>query len=113
MGYYTHYELKAKNPKPNIISDEELIAHLRLTCEDARFALTEAGETQDTCKWYEHEGQMAEFSKRYPEVVFELSGEGEEGQDIWKKYFKNGKVQRCPAKIAYELFDETRMEEVS
>ena len=46
----------------------------------------------------------------HPKVVFELSGEGEEAGDLWKAYFKDGKMQMCKAKIEYDNFDESQMQ---
>ncbi len=59
------------------------------------------------CKWYEHEKEMREFSKKYPEVVFTLHGEGEATDDLWIKYFKNGKMQTSKARIEYDSYDES------
>lgn len=63
----------------------------------------------EKCKWYEHEEDMRRFSKLYPFILFELSGEGEESGDIWRKYFLNGKMQYCKSKIEFEPFDETKL----
>jgi hypothetical protein len=112
MGYYTYYKLKLHNDTANKVSNEEIMAQLRTKGSNAAYALKTDGETQEECKWYEHEEDMADISKLYPGVLFELEGEGESGTDIWKKYFENGKIQRCPAKIAYDLYDETKLEEL-
>jgi hypothetical protein len=63
----------------------------------------------EPCKWYEHEDDMRKFSQLYPFILFELSGEGEESGDIWKKYFLNGKMKICSARIEFEPFDETKL----
>ena len=63
----------------------------------------------ESCKWYEHEADMREFSKRYPVVLFTLAGEGEEAGDLWKKYFKNGKMQIAKAVITYDDFDAKKL----
>jgi hypothetical protein len=41
-----------------------------------------------------------------PDVLFTLSGEGEESGDIWRKYYKNGKCQTTAAVIQLDDFDE-------
>jgi beta-glucanase (GH16 family) len=66
----------------------------------------------DRCKWYDHERHVAMISKKYPNVVFKLIGEGEESGDMWAKYFKNGMIQVCKAKITYDEFDENKLERV-
>lgn len=63
----------------------------------------------DECKWYDHDDDMKNFSKKYPDVLFILSGEGEEPGDLWKTYYKNGKMQTAEAVITYEAFDEGKL----
>lgn len=107
MGYYTYHSL-------TVLKTEEtealaIIADLRETCEEAKYALDENGSSNESTKWYEHEEHMISFSKKYPNHTFELSGEGEESGDLWKQYYKNGKMQNCNAEITYPKFDETKL----
>lgn len=97
MGYYSEYSLKVINGDYNtdyerIISDE---------AEQRVFF--------DSCKWYSYQEDMKTVSKLYPEVVFEITGNGEDDDDFWKAYFKDGKMQMCPGKIFYDPFDETKL----
>ena len=64
---------------------------------------------EDETKWYYHEVHMRKISLQYPDVIFELKGEGEESGDIWVKYFVNGKMQVCNATIVFEPFDEKKL----
>jgi hypothetical protein len=57
----------------------------------------------------EYDKVMKEISKEYPNVIFELSGEGEERGDIWKNYYVNGKIQKCQARIVFDEFDENEL----
>ena len=100
MGYYTSHYLKV------IDGDEMLIQALRKECDGAEYALDDDGESRESCKWYDHEKDIKSFSKKHPETLFELEGQGEDSGDMWKKYFKNGKMQNCRAKITYEPFQE-------
>lgn len=64
---------------------------------------------EDSCKWYDSNEDMKKFSKKFPGTIFVLSGEGEESGDIWKKYYKAGKVQECKAKITFDEYDENKL----
>lgn len=110
MGYNTTYSLKfdtskSKTKKREIFNEIQL---RRAAGMDYLYGI-ELDGYGEACKWYDHEEEMAEFSKIYPDVVFELSGEGEESGDIWKKYFKNGQKQICMAEIVYPPYDETKL----
>ena len=100
MGYYTRYSIKHDeiNPAVTDVIDEALE---KIWDGYSPF--------DEECKWYEHEDDMKEFSKRFPNVLFTLSGEGEEAGDIWKKYFKNGKVQVSKARIIVDDFEESEL----
>lgn len=99
MGYYTQYELEI------IDGDIELIEKFRSECEAAKYAINGNGESQECCKWYEHETDLRKFSKKHPEVLFGLSGEGEESGDIWREYYRNGKMQSCKERIVIPEFN--------
>jgi hypothetical protein len=60
-------------------------------------------------KWYEHDKEMLAASRKFPSVLFTLSGEGEESGDFWRRYYKNGKCQEARAQIVYAEFDEGKL----
>lgn len=64
---------------------------------------------EEETKWYNHENDMREISKQFPDVIFQLNGEGEESGDIWVKYFVNGKMQTASAKITFDGFDQKKL----
>ena len=49
--------------------------------------------TEDT--WYQSFDDMVEVSRHFPEVTFTLTGYGDQRDDQWIDYFKNGQVQCC------------------
>ena len=106
MSYNTdnHFGIYGEN------LSEKYIKEFRNTCEYARYAFNEDGVPDQDCTWYDHEEDVKEFSKKHPEIIFELNGTGEESGDMWIKYFKNGKVQSCYAQITYEPYDENKLE---
>lgn len=63
----------------------------------------------DEHKWNDNEDDMRLLSKEFPDVLFKLHGEGEDNEDIWDKYFMNGKMQYCPAKIMCPPFDRAKL----
>lgn len=64
---------------------------------------------QDDQSWYEYQQDMKEYSLRYPELIFKLIGSGDQNDDMWICYFKNGKMQECPAIITFDEFDEFKL----
>jgi hypothetical protein len=73
---------------------------------------TSNGGCDEAHKWYEHEVDMAKLSIAVPDVLFRLSGEGEESGDIWDKYFLNGKMQICNATVVKEPFNAAKLTKV-
>ena len=99
MGYYTRFELE-------VISDGDYETDYE---EVVREQVNYNPFIEET-KWYDFEKDMREVSKQHPNVLFELSGEGEENGDLWKAYFKDGKMQMCKAKIEYDDFNESLLQ---
>ena len=115
MGYYTRYTLNVVIPKGFLLYGQEPTQH-QIISElihdeqyEAKWALESDGSTRDNTKWYDHDDDMLSFSKRYPEFVFVLTGEGEEPGDLWMAYYKDGKKQTAKARIVYEPFDPTQL----
>ena len=77
--------------------------------ENFRYAISYLDEFGEGCKWYSHEDDMRKFSIKFKVVLFELSGEGEESGDVWKEYYKNGKMQRCKAELVFSEYDELKL----
>lgn len=121
MGYYTNYKLSILNKdKPdydklntfieqNKDNESEELPNGKVLSYPLNYLLELFDEGSEPTKWYDHEDDMKEFSRMFPNLVFELSGEGEESGDIWKKYFRDGKMQKCEAKIIFDSFDETKL----
>jgi len=128
MGYYTYFNLdiykdERKKDKKKWSSDlkeldpygeeewgDEPIAVLRGFSEDAAWALNEEGGGVEGCKWYDHDQDLIRLSKMFPDIVFRLYGEGEEKDDVWYEYYKDGKIQTCRARITFDSYDEDKLE---
>ncbi len=80
MGYDTFYNV-------NIISfnEEERNA---VREEIARAAFDERAKSSDVdygfeAHWYDHDDDLKAIAKRHPDVIIEVSGDGEDPNDIW------------------------------
>lgn len=112
MGYSTRFELFMFDASWSKLQDSDfalIMADLFGQVEEARYALDDNGESYDATKWNDHVPEMKQFSLRWPAVVFELEGRGEENGDLWHKYFQNGKVQICKAIITFDSFDPEKL----
>ena len=111
MGYYTSYKLTIHEPSSYVgfITEKVVIEGFRKASDGANYSLTEDGNTAQSTKWYDHEEDLCRFSRMHPEIVFKLRGDGEESGDQWFLYVKNGKSQRCKAKITFEDYDEQKL----
>lgn len=98
MGYYTRHQLE-------IIEGDDYGDHKEAISQLAGYSDCFGDEV----KWYSHVADMEEYSKKYPNMVFKLSGEGEESGDIWVEYYKNGLMQRSKAVIKLEGYDEKKL----
>jgi hypothetical protein len=109
MGYYTRYKLSVKNHHPQYEEFVKWIESSPKTSAGYKWKQFWEGNAEP-CKWYEYDNDMPLLSQQFPELVFMLEGEGEEGADLWRRYYKNGKVQIANAKIVYDEYDESKLE---
>lgn len=111
MGYYTCFSLEVMTADNSVAHPEAaaIIAKLRETNENANYALGEEGEMEMDAKWYDYTDELREFSKLYPDALLVLYGDGENSDDFWYSYFRNGKVQYTPARIEYDEFDPSKL----
>lgn len=102
MGYYTDFSLSHNNPE---ISDKDIADEINVITDYRMFD----SSLEATAKWYNWKNDMKRLSKLYPTTVFALCGNGEDDDDIWKAYFKNGKMQLERTIIAFNPFDESKL----
>lgn len=120
MGYCTDYVLtidyvEEENGKKELAFVPEIILkQLSKTIDDMDIFEDGYGDEWYLYggKWYEHDTDMLNLSKKFPELLFTLNGHGEETEDMWYSYYYNGKLQHCPAKITYDDFDFEKLKSV-
>ena len=106
MGYYTNFDL-TMIPEQNEEREIEIMRHVAskiydkdtddITGDMIKWCLS------DEMKWYDHNYDMLEISKMFPDITFILYGEGEDHDDLWRAYYRNGEMEVVTARI---IFDE-------
>jgi len=96
MGYYTKFDLSILNDN-NYLLDEILDNN-----EDLQYYLNEK------CKWYERRHDMIKISLNHKDKIFRLEGKGEEDDDLWVEFYKNGEYRYFKSKIViiHKEYDE-------
>lgn len=59
----------------------------------------------ESIKWYDCEENMIELSLLYPNHLFIVNGEGENYDDVWRHYFKDGKGAKYKAEVVFPEFN--------
>lgn len=102
MGYYTDYRLRVEGSGAaydKLMKEKDNIIFSDYDWNLGRWLEEHHGEN---CKWYDYETDMQQLSREWPNVLFILEGDGEEAGDLWKAWFRNGKMHKLEAKIVFE-----------
>ena len=105
MSYQTSHYLKISDDGPDIAEVAAMLTEIASgkSPEDSGYGMCQhAWEFTlegDPAKWHESTEHMTRVSERWPEVLFNLHGDGEDSEDLWVAYFRNGQMQmeRRPA----------------
>lgn len=110
MGYYTNYKMIVldENGRDTDSAENPVFEDKDLYGSEVSVQQIIEGDL-DACKWYDHDKDMIEYSKRFPDFVFILDGEGEESGDIWRKFYKNGKSYEWKLEYALPDFDPNNL----
>lgn len=108
MGYYTYYYLDIVDTKDYKEISKEILKDMGtwLANNSDWFEPSEANDITemieyDSMKWYDSDKDMLELSKLYPDYGFILEGIGEEYNDRWCCYYKNGAMQMEECQFIY------------
>ena len=89
MGYSTYYTCVATHSELH----EEILKWANENRPELCFAIDAFdGSCYEDCKWYGHDADMEAVSAEFPDVTFNLHGEGERSLDIWDKCYKAGRI---------------------
>ena len=109
MGYYTFYSLSVKNADAdsyakltNRLIEKELVGNVFDHPCPYRQNQNVIFTSYEERKWYDCKEDMIKISEEFPQLVFELEGDGEDKEDYWRAYFHNGDCEECSGNIVYE-----------
>lgn len=108
MGYYTFFDLTWDAAED---SDREQAITAWMEADEMRHNFEDLypGGACGMSKWRDEQDDMLRLSEAFPEVLFTLSGSGEEETDLWRSYYRAGRVQHAPAEIHYPAFDPAKL----
>lgn len=66
-------------------------------------------DSLEEVKWYGWHDDMIKLSAMYPGIMFTLDGNGEDGEDVWREYFRDGMSHPANIETIYEKFDESKL----
>ena len=104
MGYYITAELEVKNVSEQ--EKEEIQQYIEEN-EDDFYLIFPNGASKDEGKWYDRNKHFNKLSSQYPNALFCLYCDGEDGAK-WLEYYKDGKEQMVEAIITYEEIKEEK-----
>lgn len=104
MGYYTDFIVKVEGEK---MSDDIVNAITNISQYEFEWCGDDGISTYS--KWYDFDDDMRKLSELFPDKLFRVDGQGEDLDDIWRTYWKNGKVQESKRTVLYEPFDESKL----
>lgn len=134
MGYYTNYTLETPSGFPVTqeqrdlaeglegkglkVKIESLISHVKIDnhgsidiCNYRFYGNWDEDAREYTCneaKFYNHDEVFRKISSEYP-GLFILRGDGEEDDDLWIKYFQDGKSYKVEPTVIWPEFDSSKL----
>lgn len=108
MGYYTNYTLNTNTSEDKereialwMIDNLEYFDHNKRSYVERSYYPLQALLGEDSMKWYEHQNDMRKVAGAFPDVKFELYGEGEDREDTWVEYYWDTKFDISIARIVW------------
>jgi hypothetical protein len=102
VGYHTNFDITITG-----IDNANQAVKIAKGYDLCDYDVSDDGKTL-TCnthgKWYAWEEDSVKLSKNYPRILIEISGEGENNDDIWKARIRNGQSEVIKAKIVFDDF---------
>jgi hypothetical protein len=107
MGYRTYLSLSVHELDGTPVSEKERTQHengIAVSTEDDFFKETPQllWATGVYFRGLSIDEIMKSYSKRFPNYVFSIHGEGDESGDFWYSHYCQGRMQYCPVQLKYK-----------
>lgn len=102
MGYYTDFEITID--AIDDVKRTEVDDYVNSLGEDNGFSwMTNyaTGQWSGNLKWYDWREDVAAVSAKFPDITIWVEGHGEDNEDVWKAYFKDGKGMFAKAELVF------------
>lgn len=95
MGYYTYYEvLEVQGESADVMREDFLAGRIETEYGSLNEIFEDLpGHAMDSMKWYGWKADMVSISELYPDTLIVVSGDGEDSDDTWRAYFRNGQSE--------------------
>lgn len=115
MGYYTNFDVEITGFQNE--EESEFFEFKEIHKKDASLHFIKYSGTSvilpysisfnlHQYKWYDWEKDLVNVSKRWPHLMFDINGEGEEATDLWRARIRNGESEIVRAKIVFPEFEK-------
>ena len=94
MSYITYFNFELIEPDNHELAEQ---IQREITAEAFEMAVDKLDPWNsvfdDGMKWYEWHSDCLAVSRRHPEALFLITGDGEESGDVWACFFRNGRSE--------------------
>ena len=112
IGYYTYYTMNYYSDNPEYTTHEYMTKVAKRLEDICGYAIGPDEEDinpfgcleNEPIKWYDHDEDMLILSKQFPNIWFELYGDGEDSEDRWRTLYHNGKMSYSSVIMTYEKY---------
>ncbi len=94
MGYYTQYSIFYDSEVLTPEVDKEIQKFVE-TLDGGGWEHYGREFWSDNRKWNDQEVDMYRLSKAFPDVLFTVSGAGDDLGDVWEEHWQDGCMQHC------------------
>lgn len=114
MGYYTTYNLTGDKIQ-EFVEDvargepDTTVYYWVDYAMDYQGPGTGTWIAREDVKWYDHETDIVDLSLNFPGVLFTLEGNGEEDDDEWTMFARDGVFYKEWVQKIYPVFDESKL----